>query len=83
MRDGNLNRNGQQYCGFTSTNDTYYRNWNFAGSIGTAHTISAFINPTFNKGTTFPSSPWYFAVAVNGYGAVSNVHIRMRHLVLG
>ena len=62
--------------GFTSTNDT------FTGDSGIfwfdwmgAYNFTL-INPTFNKGTTFPSSPWYFAVAENGYGAVSNVHIR-------
>ena len=62
--------------GFTSTNDTFtgdsgilWFDWNGAYNF-------TFINPTFNKGTTFPSSPWYFAIAVNGYGAVSNVHIR-------
>jgi hypothetical protein len=62
--------------GFTSTNDTFtgdsgifWFDWNGAYNL-------TFINPTFNKGTTFPSSPWYFAIAGNGYGAVSNVHIR-------
>jgi hypothetical protein len=62
--------------GFTSTNDTFtgdsgifWFDWNGAYNL-------TLINPTFNKGTTFPSNPWYFAVAVNGYGAVSNVHIR-------
>jgi hypothetical protein len=62
--------------GFTSTNDT------FAGDSGIfwfdwdgAYNLTL-INPTFNKGTTFPSSPWYFAIAGNGFGAVSNLHIR-------
>ena len=62
--------------GFTSTNDTFtgdsgilWFDWNGAYNL-------TLINPTFKKGTTFPSSPWYFAVARNGYGAVSNVHIR-------
>ena len=45
-------------------------------SIGNGAYNLTFMNPTFNKGTTFPWSSWYFAVAVNGYGAVSNVHIR-------
>ena len=62
--------------GFTSTNDTFtgdsgifWFDWDGAYNL-------TFINPTFNKGTTFPSSPWHFAIAMNGYGAVSNVHIR-------
>jgi hypothetical protein len=62
--------------GFTSTNDTFtggsgifWFDWDGAYNL-------TFINPTFNRGTTFPSSPWYFAIAGNGFGAVSNVHIR-------
>jgi hypothetical protein len=62
--------------GFTSTNDTFtgdsgifWFDWDGAYNV-------TFINPTFNKGTTFPSTPWHFAYAVNGEGAVSNVHIR-------
>jgi parallel beta-helix repeat protein len=62
--------------GFTSTNDTFtgdsaifWFDWDGAYNV-------TFINPTFNKGIAFPSSPWYFAIAGNGFGAVSNVHIR-------
>jgi hypothetical protein len=62
--------------GFTSTNDTFtgdsgifWFDWDGAYNV-------TFINPTFNKGSTFPSTPWYFAYAANGEGAVSNVHIR-------
>jgi hypothetical protein len=67
---------GNNTTGFTSTNDTFtgdsgifWFDWDGAYNF-------TLIRPTFNKGTTFPSSPWYFAIAGNGYGAVSNVHIR-------
>ena len=62
--------------GFTSTNDTFTGDSGIFWFDWTGAYNLTLINPTFNKGTTFPSNPWYFAVAVNGYGAVSNVHIR-------
>jgi Putative Ig domain len=62
--------------GFTSTNDTFTGDSGIFWFDWTGAYNLTFINPTFNKGTTFPSSPWYFAIARNGYAAVSNVHIR-------
>jgi hypothetical protein len=62
--------------GFTSTNDTFTGDSGIFWFDWTGAYNLTFIHPTFNKGTTFPSSPWYFAIAGNGYGAVSNVHIR-------
>ena len=61
--------------GFTTIMIHLRETLEFCGSIEGAYNFT-FINPTFKKGTTFPSSPWYFAVAENGYGALSNVHIR-------
>jgi hypothetical protein len=62
--------------GFTSTNDTFTGGSGIFWFDWTGAYNLTFINPTFNKGTAFPSSPWYFAIAGNGYGAVSNLHIR-------
>jgi hypothetical protein len=62
--------------GFTSTNDTFTGDSGIFWFDWTGAYNLTFINPTFNKGVTFPSSPWYFAIAGNGFGAVSNVHIR-------
>ena len=62
--------------GFTSTNDTFTADSGIFWFDWTGAYNLTFINPTFNKGTAFPSSPWYFAIAVNGYGAVANLHIR-------
>ncbi len=62
--------------GFTSTNDTFTGDSGIFWFDWTGAYNLTFINPTFNKGTAFPSSPWYFAIAGNGFGAVSNVHIR-------
>jgi len=61
---------------FTSTNDTFTADSGIFWFDWTGAYNLTFINPTFNKGTAFPSSHWYFAIAVNGYGAVSNLHIR-------
>jgi hypothetical protein len=62
--------------GFTSTNDTFTADSGIFWFDWTGAYNLTFINPTFNKGSTFPSSPWYFAIAGNGFGAVSNLHIR-------
>jgi hypothetical protein len=62
--------------GFVSTNDT------FTGDSGIfwfdclgANNVT-FISPTFNKGATQPSTPWYFINAIDSCGPVVNFHIR-------
>jgi hypothetical protein len=62
--------------GFTSTNDIFTGDSGIFWFDWTGAYNLTFIHSTFSKGKTFPSSPWYFAIAGNGYGAVSNLHIR-------